>query len=302
MDVKPANICVAGAQGFVLVDLGSVAPFGEATATTAPYVAADFPGAEALHTRGFFIGVHQLPVPAADIDKLVPSLMGVSKAVLENVIFVHQEESNWPLLEGSKLKERFDQIFESSRYAKALEDIRKLRKEKAAAQKEAEHALALAEVNLGVLKGLRRKIKEAEEAQAAVEGELGGVGGRLARASALRSACAAAQAALAQRRAALTELSARRAAAAKELAALEGELRRACSASSGGSWQPSFPKGWLYETGHFLGPQNCGRPSTLGWLPSPSCPEPWPPETWPWPAQPGAGRSAGGSAQPSPAA
>ena len=45
MDVKPANICLAGAQGFVLVDLGSVAPFGEATATTAPYVAADFPGA-----------------------------------------------------------------------------------------------------------------------------------------------------------------------------------------------------------------------------------------------------------------
>ena len=45
MDVKPANICAAGAQGFVLVDLGSVAPFGEATATTAPYVAVDFPGA-----------------------------------------------------------------------------------------------------------------------------------------------------------------------------------------------------------------------------------------------------------------
>ena len=45
MDVKPANICVAGAQGFVLVDLGSVARFGEAIATTAPYVAADFPGA-----------------------------------------------------------------------------------------------------------------------------------------------------------------------------------------------------------------------------------------------------------------
>jgi hypothetical protein len=31
---------------------------------------------------------------------VVPQLMGVSKAVLENVIFVHQEESNWPLAEG----------------------------------------------------------------------------------------------------------------------------------------------------------------------------------------------------------
>jgi hypothetical protein len=45
MDVKPANICTAGERGFVLVDLGSVARFGEATATTPPYVAADFPGA-----------------------------------------------------------------------------------------------------------------------------------------------------------------------------------------------------------------------------------------------------------------
>ena len=45
MDVKSANICTAGAQGFVLVDLGSVARFGDATSTTAPYVAADFPGA-----------------------------------------------------------------------------------------------------------------------------------------------------------------------------------------------------------------------------------------------------------------
>ena len=45
MDVKPANICTAGAQGFVLVDFGSVARFGEATSTTMPYVAADFPGA-----------------------------------------------------------------------------------------------------------------------------------------------------------------------------------------------------------------------------------------------------------------
>ena len=44
MDVKPANICLA-AREFVLVDLGSVARFGEATATTPPYVAADFPGA-----------------------------------------------------------------------------------------------------------------------------------------------------------------------------------------------------------------------------------------------------------------
>jgi DNA repair protein RAD50 len=31
----------------------------------------------------------------SDIDKEVPALMGVSKAVLDNVIFVHQDDSNW---------------------------------------------------------------------------------------------------------------------------------------------------------------------------------------------------------------
>ena len=54
----------------------------------------------------------------ADIDKLVPSLMGVSKAVLENVIFVHQEESNWPLSEGKVLKDKFDDIFSATKYTK----------------------------------------------------------------------------------------------------------------------------------------------------------------------------------------
>ena len=38
--------------------------------------AADFPGAEVLHTRGFFIGVHQLPVADADIDALVRIMLG----------------------------------------------------------------------------------------------------------------------------------------------------------------------------------------------------------------------------------
>lgn len=32
---------------------------------------------------------------AADMDVMVPLLMGVSPAILENVIFCHQEESNW---------------------------------------------------------------------------------------------------------------------------------------------------------------------------------------------------------------
>ena len=39
-----------------------------------------------------------------ELDKTVPMLIGVSKAVLESVIFCHQEDSSWPLQEGAVLK------------------------------------------------------------------------------------------------------------------------------------------------------------------------------------------------------
>lgn len=58
----------------------------------------------------------------------MPSLLGVSKAVLENVIFCHQEDSNWPLSEPAPLKKKFDDIFEATRWTKALENIKALRK------------------------------------------------------------------------------------------------------------------------------------------------------------------------------
>jgi len=44
----------------------------------------------------------------------VPAQLGVSKAILQNVIFCHQEESNWPLSEPAALKKKFDDIFEAS--------------------------------------------------------------------------------------------------------------------------------------------------------------------------------------------
>ena len=41
-----------------------------------------------------------------------------AQAVLENVIFVHQEDSNWPLAEGQVLKKKFDDIFAATKYTK----------------------------------------------------------------------------------------------------------------------------------------------------------------------------------------
>ncbi|KAK7814120.1 dna repair protein rad50, partial [Quercus suber] len=52
-------------------------------------------------------------------------------AVLENVIFVHQDEANWPLQDPSTLKKKFDDIFSATRYTKALEVIKKLHKDQA---------------------------------------------------------------------------------------------------------------------------------------------------------------------------
>ncbi|KAI8979724.1 AAA domain-containing protein [Mycotypha africana] len=65
----------------------------------------------------------------ADMDLELPLHLGVTKAILDNVIFCHQEDSNWPLSESSILKKKFDDIFASKRYVVALEEIKSLRKE-----------------------------------------------------------------------------------------------------------------------------------------------------------------------------
>eukprot|EP00929_Paragymnodinium_shiwhaense_P029781 TRINITY_DN17002_c0_g1_i1.p1 TRINITY_DN17002_c0_g1~~TRINITY_DN17002_c0_g1_i1.p1 ORF type:complete len:1332 (+),score=479.23 TRINITY_DN17002_c0_g1_i1:114-4109(+) len=62
----------------------------------------------------------------ADMDTQVPELMGVSRAILENVIFCHQEDSSWPLMDSAAVKKRFDDIFGSTRYTQALKNIRDL--------------------------------------------------------------------------------------------------------------------------------------------------------------------------------
>lgn len=65
----------------------------------------------------------------SDMDRIIPENLGVSPAILENVIFVHQEDSSWPMQEGKVLKTKFDDIFESTRYTKALEALTKTKKD-----------------------------------------------------------------------------------------------------------------------------------------------------------------------------
>ncbi|KAH6692583.1 AAA domain-containing protein [Plectosphaerella plurivora] len=64
----------------------------------------------------------------ADMDTLVPQCLGVSTAILEYVIFCHQDESLWPMSEPASLKKKFDEIFEAMRYTKAITNLKQLRK------------------------------------------------------------------------------------------------------------------------------------------------------------------------------
>ncbi|KAG2126539.1 P-loop containing nucleoside triphosphate hydrolase protein [Suillus clintonianus] len=92
----------------------------------------------------------------AEIDTEIPHLLGVSKSVLENVIFCHQEDSYWPLAEPSALKKKFDDIFEATRYTKALDNIKSLRKDRVAdlkADKERLESLAKEKAHADKLRG-----------------------------------------------------------------------------------------------------------------------------------------------------
>ncbi len=117
----------------------------------------------------------------SDMEKLVPSLLGVSKAILDLVIFCHQarevvvplhpiahlspelifaslslspclptlqEESLWPMSDSKTLKEKFDEIFAATRYSAALARIKKLRSEKSKLLLEMQGDVAVLQTNV----------------------------------------------------------------------------------------------------------------------------------------------------------
>ena len=65
----------------------------------------------------------------ANADAELTLIMGVSKPILDYVIFCHQEDLSWPFQDGKKLKEKFDEIFDSVKYNTALESIMKQTKD-----------------------------------------------------------------------------------------------------------------------------------------------------------------------------
>ncbi|KAK4689016.1 DNA repair protein RAD50, partial [Tremellales sp. Uapishka_1] len=96
----------------------------------------------------------------SEMDEEVPLLLGVSKAILENVIFCHQEESNWPLSEPAALKKKFDDIFEATKYTKALDNIKSLRKERTAELKVDRERLKAMKTDKDRAEKMRKEIQE----------------------------------------------------------------------------------------------------------------------------------------------
>ncbi|USP79142.1 hypothetical protein yc1106_06416 [Curvularia clavata] len=73
---------------------------------------------------------HSVSTRVAELDQMIPQFLGVSKAILENVIFCHQEDSLWPLADPTTLKKKFDEIFEAMKYTKAIDNIKMIRKDR----------------------------------------------------------------------------------------------------------------------------------------------------------------------------
>jgi DNA repair protein RAD50 len=91
-----------------------------------------------------------------ELDKLVPQRLGVSEAVLENVIFCHQDDSLWPMSSGLELKKKFDTIFDATKWTKAVDNLRSMKKEKNIELAQ----MKIHESNLKVIKNKGAKVKQ----------------------------------------------------------------------------------------------------------------------------------------------
>lgn len=70
-----------------------------------------------------------LSTKSLELDTQVPLYMGVPKAILDYVIFCHQEDSLWPLSEPSNLKKKFDEIFQAMKFTKAIDNLKSIKKD-----------------------------------------------------------------------------------------------------------------------------------------------------------------------------
>ncbi|EEA07844.1 uncharacterized protein CMU_029180 [Cryptosporidium muris RN66] len=95
-----------------------------------------------------------------DINNQVPKLFGISPAIIENVIFCHQEDSNWPLQDTAKIKKKFDDLFGATRFSKSLDTFTKLKNEYKKKKKEMALENELLKQKVTLLEDTERKREE----------------------------------------------------------------------------------------------------------------------------------------------
>ncbi|KAL7578370.1 hypothetical protein ACA910_012772 [Epithemia clementina (nom. ined.)] len=99
----------------------------------------------------------------SELDRQLPQLLGVSKPILEHVLFCHQEDASWPLQEGAVLKKRFDDIFDSTRYTKAIDVFRKTEKDLLAKVKDLKADLAGLSSHRHAAHGFQKELSRHQE-------------------------------------------------------------------------------------------------------------------------------------------
>ncbi|KAG5500378.1 hypothetical protein JKF63_03470 [Porcisia hertigi] len=112
---------------------------------------------------------------ASDVDRVVPEMLGVSAAVLEHVIFCHQEECNWPLGSPKDVKRIFDDIFAATRYVLALDRLRDNSKEFRRQLKEHEASLMALREHREQARLLEQQIAQKESVIKAIESRSTGI-------------------------------------------------------------------------------------------------------------------------------
>ncbi|KAG5474617.1 hypothetical protein LSCM4_03790 [Leishmania orientalis] len=112
---------------------------------------------------------------ASDVDRVVPEMLGVSPAVLEHVIFCHQEECNWPLGPPKDVKRIFDDIFAATRYVLALDRLRENSKEFRRQLKEHEASLMALREHREQAKQLEQQIAQKESVVKAIQSRSTGI-------------------------------------------------------------------------------------------------------------------------------
>lgn len=111
----------------------------------------------------------------AELDSQTPVYLGASRAILDYVIFCHQDDSLWPLSEASVLKKRFDDIFEASKFTKVLDNLKTIKKDMTVDIKLIEQSVNHLKIDKDRSKKIHDKLNELTESSEKYNEELGQV-------------------------------------------------------------------------------------------------------------------------------